>query len=329
MQLAPQELEPLKELLRLIDFDFKVHEVPLETEVLRDGNQLARVKQVAFLSLAAPIRFKVNLCSDETVHENFCLLLDPLKDEGAKHLDTVLVRDIDPAGWRDGHPVVPEVDEGVNVLPVGEAVLVFLRLELRLALEDGVASLRELIVADAGRNVMANDHFALSGCQAGLVGHSRLVHFEVFRLKQSYLVVALDEEELICVRKKVQGVICQLSLGLLRGRISLSLFISCLTDLEVSYHRIEVIAGTIFTKGSFGALELCQGNSATLFHIRQDLAIDGESEGVSVAHERQPHLVPAVKFERPSPTNDIMILLVAAAQDHLDMVVGHDSELKQ
>ena len=154
------------------------------------------------------------------------------------------------------------------------------------------------------------------------------MHFEIFWFKKGHFVQTLDEEEFICVGQETVSAFLLFSLDLLDVRGRPCLLITDLTDLEVSQQCIKVVACIVFPKSEFGAFELSDGNTAVLLNIKDDLVIDRESKGALISNQRQPHPIPIIELES-SHADDIMEFTVTIAQDHLNMIVCHDSELNQ
>ena len=135
MELSPEEPQPLKKHLRLFNDHLEVHQVALEAVVLGNPHKLPGVELVAFLRLYSSVGGEIDSCHYLSIEHDLCLaayrclIIPLLKDESAEDLDTVSVGDIDPAGRWYGHCVVSKVDEQVDVLPIIEAILTFLRSE--------------------------------------------------------------------------------------------------------------------------------------------------------------------------------------------------------
>lgn len=78
MQLSPQKLEPLQQLLRMLNHNFEVHQVALEAIMLCYFHQLSSVEKITFLSLHGAFGTKIDPCSDTSIHHDLRLLANAL-----------------------------------------------------------------------------------------------------------------------------------------------------------------------------------------------------------------------------------------------------------
>ena len=211
MKLASQEGQPFKQFLWVLNHYFEVHQVALEAKMLGYLHKLAGVEEVALLRLLTPIRMKLYVCRHTPVHHDFALfangvLIVPLlEDQGAQHLDAVLVRDVGVAGWGDGHCVVAKVDKQVDILPISEPVVDVMALQFFVFVEI-VGALCVAFFVNALGDVVANDDFTLARLTTGLIRNARLVEREVLWVEHSKLVEAFYEGELVRVwERRGQG----------------------------------------------------------------------------------------------------------------------------